>query len=273
MERAFINLSIRILISLFIVALFGGCAWHSTNSTKHVTSTVDFLYPDTSAPIVTPGIPVLTLPLKVGIAFVPGKGGGNYGRGIREFWEADPFTEGRMPHGDFALTEKRKLALMQEVTEHFKQYSFVKEIQIIPSDDLIPSGSFANLDRIRALYGVNVIALLSYDQVQFTDDGVLSLTYWTIVGAYIIPGTKNDTHTMLDATIFDIKSRKLLFRAPGTSHIKGIATPANMSEQARTDSDEGFNEAVKSMITNLDEQLALFREKVKEHPTEFKVVE
>jgi len=161
---------------------------------------------------------------------------------------------------------------MQEVANYFKKYPFVKEIEIIPSAYLRPRGSFTNLDQIRTMYGVDVIALLSYDQVQFTDQGTLSITYWTVVGAYVVPGEKNDTHTMLDAVIYDIKSKKMLFRAPGTSHIKGSATPVNLSEQLRADSDKGFTEAEKEMIINLDEQLALFKEKVKERPAEYQVV-
>ena len=43
------------------------------------------------------------------------------------------------------------------------------------------------------MFGIDVIVLLSYDQVQFRDEGLLSLTYWTVVGAYTIPGEKNDT--------------------------------------------------------------------------------
>jgi rhombotail lipoprotein len=161
---------------------------------------------------------------------------------------------------------------MEEVADHFKTYAFVKAIEIIPSAEFTPGGSFADLDRIRAVHGVDVIALLSYDQVQFTDEGMLSLTYWTVVGAYVVAGEKNDTHTMLDAVIYDIKSRKMLFRAPGTSHVKGSATPADLSEKLRADSDKGFTEAAKSMIINLDVQLARFKERVKESPTEYKVI-
>lgn len=243
---------------LSAVVTLVGCA---TGQTRHATSTVEYLYPNTKDPIVTPGIPVLTLPMRVGIAFVPGSGGGNYGRGMMV-----------ARNQSFVLTEKKKMDLMQEVANHFKKYPYVKDIELIPSAYLTPRGSFANLDQIRTMYGIDVIALLSYDQVQFTDEGLLSLTYWTLVGAYIIPGEKNDTHTMLDAVVYDIKSRKMLFRAPGTNHIKGKATLVNLSERLREDSEKGFDEASKNMIVNLDQQLAVFKEKVKERPTEYKVV-
>ena len=87
-----------------------------------------------------------------------------------------------------------------------------------------------------------------------------------------MPGEKNDTHTMVDATVYDIKSRKMLFRAPGTSHIKSRATPVNLSEQVRKDSLEGFKLASKELVLNLEEQLRQFKEKVKEAPQDYQIV-
>ena len=262
MKRTSISLITSFLLSLFLVTLISGCV--ATGSTKHATSAVDFLYPNTSDPIEKAGIPILNLPLRVGIAFVPGEGGGTFGG-------SNLITGVQITR--FVLGEDTKTNLMKEVAEHFKSYSFVKDIQVIPSSELTARGSFANLDRIRSEHGVDVIALLSYDQAQFTDEGVASLTYWTLVGAYVVPGEKNDTHTMLDAVVYDIKSRKMLFRAPGTSHTKSLATPVNVAEQLRTDSEKGFGLAAKDMIVNLDDQLALFREKVRKNPAQFKVVE
>ncbi|MEK7811342.1 MAG: rhombotarget lipoprotein, partial [Pseudomonadota bacterium] len=261
MKRSDINLLIASATFVFVAALIGGCA---TGTTKNATSVVDYLFPDTKDPVVTPGIPTLTLPLRVGIAFVPSDSSGHSRRSSGAF--------ASFQDGSPALTEKRKSDLMLSVADRFKKYTFVKEIEIIPSAYLKPGGSFANLEQIRTMYGVDVIALLSYDQVQFTDEGKLSLTYWTIVGAYVIPGEKNDTQTMLDAVVYDITSRKMLFRAPGLSHIKGSATLVNQSEELRADSGKGFDDAAKEMIVNLDEQLTNFKAKVKERPQEFKVV-
>ena len=243
-----INLKNFLLSLISICALLvSGCA---TNQARHnAASVVDFLYPETKDPVVVPGIPVLTLPLKVGIAFVPSNN--SY---------------------DTTLTEQRKMELMNQVGDHFKQYPYVKDIEFIPTAYLRAKGGFSNLDQIRTMYGVDVIALVSYDQVQFTDEGILSLSYWTIVGAYIVPGEKNDTHTMLDTIVIDIKSRKMLFRAPGMAHVKGLATPINLSEQLRADSKTSFDKATTEMIGNLDQQLASFKDKVKARPEEYKVV-
>ncbi|MFS1524527.1 rhombotarget lipoprotein [Microbulbifer sp. 2304DJ12-6] len=212
------------------------------------SSAVQYLYPDQDDYIETPDIPRLSLPLKVGIAFVP---------------EGNKKSQ--------TLTERDKLELVNKVSKNFKNHDFVKSIEIIPSAYLREKGSFANLDQLRTVYGIDVIALLSYDQTQFTDEGLASITYWTLVGAYMIPGEKNATNTMLDASVYDIQSRKMLFRAPGISHIKSKATPINLSEQLRIDSLESFKEASGQLVTNLEVQLDLFKDKVKELPTDYQI--
>lgn len=229
-----------------VVVLAAGCAGmrgqHST------TSVVDYLYPNAKKePVAEQGIPVLNLPMRVGIAFVPERG---------------------VSH----LTEAKKTELLEKVAANFKSLDFIKSIEIIPSAYLTPQGGFTNLEQIRAMHGVETMALVSYDQKQFTDEGIASIVYWTIVGAYVVPGEKNSTYTMVDTVIMHIPSRKLLFRAPGTSQIKGYSTPINLSEELRADSEKGFNEAVDKMIPNLNQQLAMFREKVKAAPEEYQVV-
>jgi rhombotail lipoprotein len=76
---------------------------------------------------------------------------------------------------------------------------------------------------------------------------------------------------MLDTVVIDIKSRKMLFRAPGTSNIKGRSTLVNLSEELRADSLNSFAEATDKMIVNLDAQLSSFREKIKNKPEQVKI--
>lgn len=243
-----------------LIAFAAGCAMFNSPNHHYNSSVVQYLYPNQSEHVDAPTIPVLSLPLKVGIAFVPDEPAGarrNY-----------PF------YGDNAgFTEEQKIALMKQISTDFKKYPFVQSIELIPSAYLTPEGSFANLDQIRSMFGVDVIALLSYDQVQFTDEGLLSMTYWTVVGAYVIRGEKNDTKTMMDAVVYDIASRKLLFRAPGISQVKASATPINLSEELRNDSELGFKQAATNLVANLQGQLADFKERVKNSPEEFKIVE
>ena len=245
-----------ILLGGVATLVLAGCqTFDNVKSSHQSSSVVTYLYPNQANPVVQPAIPVLSLPLKVGVAFVPGDSGR-----AASYAVSGP------------LSESQKFALINEVSDSFKKFPFVKSIEIIPSSYLTPRGSFANLDQIRSMYGVDVIALLSYDQVQFTDTGLLSLTYWTLVGAYVVKGEKNDTQTMLDAAVYDVRSRKLLFRAPGISRVKNSATPVNLTEKLRLDRDEGFRLAAAELVTNLHRELELFRERVKKSPDEVKIV-
>lgn len=89
---------------------------------------------------------------------------------------------------------------------------------------------------------------------------------------YLVAGEKNDTSTMMDTAVYDIQSKKMLFRAPGTSSVRSRSTPVNLSEELRDDSVKSFNEATDAMIINLDMQLARFREKIKSNPQQVKIV-
>lgn len=246
MKRSAWNRGIRLVLAGLALATAAGCAGMRGQHTT--TSVVDYLYPDAKKePVVEQGVPVLSLPMRVGIAFVPES------------------------HGS-TLTEAKKTELLEKVAANFRKLEFIKAIEIIPSAYLTPKGGFANLDQVRTMHGIEAIALVSYDQKQFTDEGLASIVYWTIVGAYIVPGEKNSTYTMVDTVIMHVPSRKMLFRAPGTSQIKGYSTPVNLTEELRADSEKGFNEAVDKMIPALEQQLTAFQEKVKASPEEYKVV-
>jgi len=240
-----------VALTLFVIIISGCAALSEGRKSRQASSVVDFLYPDKSDVVVTPAIPRLSLPMNVGIAFVPS-------------------TSGRYTNYD--LNTKQKMSLMESIADDFKKYEFIKNIELIPTEYLRQAGSFDNLDQIKTMYGVDVMVLLSYDQVQYTDEGFISLTYWTIVGAYIFEGEKNDTSTMIDAAVYDISSRKMLLRAPGVSQVKGSATYVNLSEELRADSHQGFELAADDLVVNLQSELERFKKKIKEMPEEVKVV-
>jgi rhombotail lipoprotein len=248
----------RGLMMVALTIVIGGCAGQQFRSKSSV---VDYLYPKSSSTVIQPGVPTLSLPLKVGIAFVPEQA--SQSRGLN-LWTGMNRGQG--------LTEAKKTELLDRVAEHFRGQDFISSIDVIPSTYLRPGGSFSNLDQIRSMYDIDVIALVSYDQVQFTDEGALSMTYWTLVGAYVISAEKNDTSTLLDTAVYDIASRKMLFRAPGTSTVRGNATPINLSEELRRDSLKSFTAATDDMIRNLDIQLNRFKEKIRNKPEQVNIV-
>lgn len=229
---------------LVIVALsfvLSGCAGSQARYTSNV---VEFLYPDKKVEegVERKDVPPLVAPFKLGIAFVP---------------DATSTVSGAQRR-TLSLSEQQKGDLMGKIASVVDQHPFVRETALIPSQYLVPKGAFGNLDQLRAMYGIDVILLMSYDQLQHTDEGALSIMYWTLIGAYVVSGEKNDTSTMIDAAAFYIPSRKMIFRASGNSHVKASATLVNLSEQLRKDSYAGFEKAADDLGTNLQEQLALF---------------
>jgi len=234
-----------------IIFLLTGCCFglHGKRQSRYTSSVVDYLYPEKYVAEV-PAIPHLSLPLRVGIAFVPESGVGR--------------KENRLSGND-------RMSLMERISSEFRTLPFVKDIELIPTSYLTQGGGFTNLDQMKTMYNIDVIALISYDQVQHTDEGLLSFSYWSIIGAYIIKGEKNDTSTMVDTVVYDIPSRKMLFRAPGTSHIKGSSTPVNLSEHLRNDSLSGFHLAADDLVKNLQDELDRFKERIKEMPESYAI--
>lgn len=231
-----------------LVVAFGlsSCSWSHDSHSR--SSTVDFLYPEGKSESMQPTVPHLKLPLSVGIAYVPAAGGDAAG-----------------------LSEARKMQLMESVAAQFRAKPFISDIQLVPTAYLKSGGGFRNLDQIHNMLGIDVIALVSYDQLQHNDPNLLSLTYFTIVGSYIIPGDMNDTSTMLDTAVFHIPSRKLLFRAPGTSTVHGLSSAVGAARNMRWNAQRGFERANEQMIANLQNELGRFKVRVRENPSQFKV--
>jgi rhombotail lipoprotein len=233
---------LRLSLVCALLAVLAGCAsmFHHSGA-RQAGSIVDYLYPNAKdAPAMQPTVTQLRPPVRVGIAFVPGSS-----------------TD---------LPEAEKQRLLERVRAAFSQYEYIGSIEIIPSGYLRPRGGFANLDQVANMFNVEVMALVSYDQIRFDDPNRLAVLYWTIVGAYLVNGDRYDVQTMLDAAVFDIKSRKLLFRAPGTSQVKGSATMANFGEKTRNAGLDGYREAVDQLIPQLQTQLADFKERIKSDP-------
>jgi rhombotail lipoprotein len=81
---------------------------------------------------------------------------------------------------------------------------------------------------------------------------------------YVIPGNENSIQTFVDTAVFDIKSKKMLFRAPGINKLTKRTTAVRIDETLSEKSLEGFGLAVTDMTANLDAELANFKTRIKE---------
>jgi rhombotail lipoprotein len=228
-----------------VTLLLGGCAsWVKQDKLSQSGSVVDYLYSGKAEQhVMKPELATLKLPVRVGIAFVPSPAWGQH-----------------VPEGE-------QIRMLNKVKDAFTQHTFLGSIEVFPSSYLRTQGGFSDLEQAARLFKVDVVALLSYDQIQFNDTNTLSVLYWTLIGAYMVHGDQYDINTMLEAAVFDVQSHKLLFRAPGVSTVKGSAAMAKFNEQARAARLDGFNKALDALIPNLQKELESFRRQVKNDAT------
>lgn len=238
-------IAIALLTAILVFALTG-CVLPSR--TQHQSSSVvEFLSPGGEQPFEQPATPALSLPLRVGVAFVP-----STMRPYQHTAETFPATQ--------------KKVLLEKVADQFESLPFVTSIEEIPDAYLRSGGSFANLDQIQALLGVDVIVLIAHDQMQGRVEDEWSFAYWTLVGAYIVEASRNETHTLMEAVVYDIRSRSLLFRAPGASVIKDRSTLVRSARELQNASEDGFTQAAEDLTLNLEDQLERFTERLKAEP-------
>src|SRR5438309_5663945 len=99
-------------LALGVLAVVG-CASVIHPRNHRATSLYQYLYSNEESHVDKPTIPTLSLPLRVGVAFVP------------------PDSEKKSTEC-FDLPEETKIKLMNQISAQFKTYPFVKSIDIIP---------------------------------------------------------------------------------------------------------------------------------------------
>jgi rhombotail lipoprotein len=231
-----------------------GCAlcWDGcgrVTRTGNSTSLVEFLYAD-GVPPRTDTVPELRIPLRVGLAFLPS---------LRDY-------------GTTTLDPAQKQQLLERIRQRFQTRQFVSEISIIPDYYLSAAKGFGGLAGVQRLEKLDLIALVSYDQITRRNDNPLSLGYLTIVGAYILPGTNRETTTLVDLAVVDPQTRSLVLRSAGTSEGRGLTTQANAAFSVRNASVKGFDTATAELIENFDVALTKFEADVRAGKANVRVV-
>lgn len=227
----------------FALALLALTGCNTPETRVRRSSLMDYLYPkEKAAPAPNPAGARLKLPLRLGIAFVPGGSAS---------WRVQNL-----------MAPGQEKPLLDLVKQSFKDKPWISEIKLIPSAYLRAGGGFENMDQVARMYGVDVMALVSVDQVQNTDPRWYSFTYLSIVGAYVLPGDANDTNTLIDAAVYDVASHTFLLRAPGQSRIKGSSTWAHREVQLREHSTQGLQAAMTDLAKNLDAEVGAFKAEV-----------
>ena len=240
-----------------LCAVLAGCAelapcFPMCRSEGHNSSSlVEFLYPHGAEPPVDNRIPELHVPLRIGLAFLPSKAAGR-------------------PVG---LTPAQQEVLLDRIREHFSRRRFVSQIVVIPDYYLAGVQGFEGLQGVQRLYQVDLMALVSYDQVTNTDVNGWSIAYWTIAGAYVFKGNRYDLATLIDLAVVDPASRSLVLRAGGTDTRHGNATLIDAAHDLRGSSGDGFSAATNQMIGHFDAALDRLAAQVRAGTAQVRVIQ
>jgi rhombotail lipoprotein len=236
----------NLFFALLALALVGCSSLWNWNGGRTGTSSslVDYLYPDGEIPpAFDETVPYLELPLRAGIAFVPGQS--SYG----------------------TISEATKMQLLEKVKAQFVDREYISQIEVIPDTYLRSSKGVTGMQQVARLYSVDVMALVSYDQVAVSEENTAGFLYWTIVGAYVIKATSNEVQTFVDTAVFDVDTARLLFRAPGADTTADRSTLVEAGETVRKARDASFAAAMEQMTANLEVELDEFQERIKSDPS------
>lgn len=232
----------RFTLIICVACLLGGCAGFMALDSRQAQSSslVDYLYPNGQRPDHRGDeLPVIDLPARVGLAFVP---------------------SAKTPLG---LTAGDRERLLAEVRRSFSSQAFIGRIEIIPDVYLRPGGGFDNLDQLAALHGLDIIALVSWDQIVQSRETTRSMLYWTLVGAYVVEASRNEVVTFVDTAVMHVPSRSLLFRAPGQDQRGDRSTAISAGRVQEKLAINSFDSAMDDMILALDQAMVDFNRRVR----------
>jgi acyl-[acyl-carrier-protein]-phospholipid O-acyltransferase/long-chain-fatty-acid--[acyl-carrier-protein] ligase len=202
---------------------------------------VEYLYPRGEKPPSQNAVPQLQLPLRIGLGFLPRSGG----------------------DAASTLDAAQREQLLERIRAHFLDRPFVAEITLVPDYYLSQARGFESLEAVQGLYGLDLVALVSYDQVTHQEDNRWSLGYLTIVGAYVLPGTHQDIASLIDLAVVDPSTRSLVLRAGGVDTRSRQSRLIDAGRDARTEGNRSFAAATDQMIGHLDAALTTFQQEVR----------
>jgi rhombotail lipoprotein len=240
------RLACLIATLLALPLVVSSCGWLDPLATsgnhrqQATTPLVDYLYGNADPPRIESTVE-LPIPITVGLTFLPTARG------------AGP-------------TAVERDAVLQSIRERFGKLSYVRDIVIVPNYYLGSrhGNGFEELQRIAQLQRLDVIALVSYDQLSQTTENKRSLAYLTIAGAFFVRGNEQATHTLLDLAIVEPHSRALMLRAGGTSSLHQSSTAIDLEARRIRQQADGFAQATKALNDNFARELAEFETRIRE---------
>lgn len=249
----------RLLGAASLALLLSGCGILSGNEClfrcgeERAASTplVEFLYGSHQRIPKRDAAVTLQLPIRVGLAFLPSRGG---------------TEEGPSP--------KERERILSSIRASFSDLPYVSQIVPVPDYyfDMSRGDGMRQLDQLARLQNLDLMALISYDQRTQVSENRRSFAYLTIVGTLFVKGNHNETQTIIDLAVVEPTGRSLVLRAGGVSSaantVAAIDQPGKLRKQQRV----GFDQATDALIANFRTELVDFENRVRAGTADVKVV-
>lgn len=136
-----------------------------------------------------------------------------------------------------------------------KNSAYISGVSIINAEDIREKIS---LKTIRDLYGADIVAVISYEQDQRrTQGGFFTLLDLAVIPAFIVPGVKVTTSTVVDGKIIHVPSNAIIFRSSGTNErTTYLARVSTEGSKVDEESIDGFISAINKFGENVSGKLS-----------------
>lgn len=225
-----------LIILLACLPLCPGCAYSSSVRTNQNQSNLaTFLFGGATPQRPSQKVP-LAIPARVGVVFVPG----------------DPALS--------SIPETTKKEVVEAVRSQLSKHSrYVAGAQSIPTMYLSPKGGVSNLEQVAGQFDVDVIVLLGANQFQKHERNPLAAFLdLTVIGAFVIPGNTVDTSTVLEAAVYHVPSRALIFRTDGSDKKASRSTEFGSTRAAHNDAVSSIEDASRRLVVSISDALVGF---------------
>jgi rhombotail lipoprotein len=222
------RLNLGLLTMVLLAVALVGCA-HNGQVRESSSMSLDKVIESAKDSRVAPDKSPLAFPASVAILMVPG--------------------DGQVPE---TVLHQAAEGLKQQLLENKK---YIGSVSIVSTFDV---NKKMTLEQVRASYAADVVILIFYHQDQRTmQSGPAALLDAAIVPAFVVPGVKVHTATLIEGVVAHIPSNAVIFRTSGHEDRNSYSTSYSVENVGAAASVDSFNAAMvdfgKSLSNTLDQ--------------------
>jgi rhombotail lipoprotein len=224
----FKRLKLGLFAGVLVAVALAGCA-HNGQVRESSSMSLDKVIESARDSRVASDKSPLTFPASVAILMVPG--------------------DGQVPE---TVLHQAAEVLKRQLLENKK---YIGSVSIVSAFDV---NKKMTLEQVRASYAADVVILIFYHQDQRTvQSGPAALLDAAIVPAFVVPGVKVHTATLIEGVVAHIPSNAVIFRTSGHEDRNSYSTSYSVENVGAAASVDSFNEAMvdfgKSLSNTLDQ--------------------